>query len=97
LIVDYANVFASLEKALAIYGAGRGVATPVRDKSQLIDELRKVLDEAVAFCLTCRVNVPSIEELPSRSFERLKLLGEAVEKLISPDPRARSSWPTSAW
>ena len=28
LIVDYANVFASLEKALAIYGAGKGGKTP---------------------------------------------------------------------
>jgi len=27
VIVDYANVFASLEKALAIYGAGRGGVT----------------------------------------------------------------------
>ena len=35
LIVDYANVFASLEKALAIYGKGKDGATPVRDKSQL--------------------------------------------------------------
>ena len=29
MIVDYANVFASLEKALAIYGAGKGGANPV--------------------------------------------------------------------
>ncbi|NNM79326.1 MAG: type I restriction endonuclease subunit R, partial [Gallionella sp.] len=32
LIVDYANVFASLEKALAIYGQGGGGEMPVRDK-----------------------------------------------------------------
>jgi type I restriction enzyme R subunit len=32
LIVDYANVFASLERALAIYGKGRDGSTPVRDK-----------------------------------------------------------------
>ena len=32
LIVDYANVFASLEKALAIYAKGQGGTTPVRDK-----------------------------------------------------------------
>src|SRR6478736_9053525 len=40
LIVDYANVFASLEKALAIYAKGQGGATPVRDKRQLVEELR---------------------------------------------------------
>src|SRR6516164_1380630 len=45
LIVDYANVFASLEKALAIYGKGKDGATPVRDKSQLIESLRKALKE----------------------------------------------------
>ena len=37
VIVDYANVFASLEKALAIYGAGKGGESPVRDKQQLVD------------------------------------------------------------
>jgi type I restriction enzyme R subunit len=46
MIVDYANVFASLEKALAIYGAGKGGKNPVKDKQQLVEELRK----AVARC-----------------------------------------------
>ena len=32
MIVDYANVFASLEKALAIYGKGKGGSNPVQDK-----------------------------------------------------------------
>ena len=32
VIVDYANVFASLEKALAIYGAGKDGKTPVRTR-----------------------------------------------------------------
>ena len=50
MIVDYANVFASLEKALAIYGAGKGGASPVRDKTQLVEELRKALMAATAFC-----------------------------------------------
>ena len=35
VIVDYANVFASLEKALAIYGAGKGGKNPVQDKQKL--------------------------------------------------------------
>jgi len=41
--VDYANVFASLEKALAIYAKGQGGTTPVRDKQQLVGELRKAV------------------------------------------------------
>ena len=44
LIVDYANVFASLEKALAIYAKGQGGTTPVRDKQQLVEELRKAVE-----------------------------------------------------
>ena len=50
VIVDYANVFASLEKALAIYGAGKGGASPVRDKQELVEELREAVDDATAFC-----------------------------------------------
>lgn len=33
LIVDYANVFVSLEKALSIYGRGQDGTTPVRRKA----------------------------------------------------------------
>src|SRR5437870_13406924 len=49
MIVDYANVFASLERALAIYGAGRGGATPVRDKAQLVADLKHSMDAAIRF------------------------------------------------
>ena len=50
LIVDYANVFASLERALAIYGAGKDGKSPVRDKQQLVSELRSALEAATRFC-----------------------------------------------
>src|SRR5687767_15462997 len=43
MIVDYANVFASLERALAIYGAGNGGANPVRDKQELVAALREAV------------------------------------------------------
>jgi len=43
VIVDYANVFASLEKALAIYGAGKGGERPLKDKQKLVDELRQAV------------------------------------------------------
>ncbi len=86
LIVDYANVFASLEKALAVYGAGQGGATPVRNKEQLIADLRKAIDEATQFCASKRVNLSVIEEAPPKTMERLNLLSEAVNALISPDP-----------
>ena len=54
VIVDYANVFASLEKALAIYGAGKDGKSPVKDKQQLVEELRKAVDDATAFCASAR-------------------------------------------
>ena len=89
MIVDYANVFASLEKALAIYGQGKGGANPVKDKKQLVEDLRKALDAATSFCANHQVNLSDIEQLVSRSMERLQLIEDAVNALISPDPLRR--------
>jgi type I restriction enzyme R subunit len=86
LIVDYANVFSSLEQALAIYGKGQGGATPVRDKAQLVEELRKAMEEAKTFCLRHGVSLDAIESMPSGTLDRLNALATAVEVLISPDP-----------
>lgn len=86
LIVDYANVFASLEKALAIYGRGRDGTTPVRDKQALIEELRAALDQAGTFCSGQGVELSAIEGAKTGSLERLSLLAEAVNRLITPDP-----------
>jgi type I restriction enzyme R subunit len=85
LIVDYANVFASLEKALAVYGAGAGNATPVRDKAELVRELTISLEAASSFCTIRGVNLSLIEAAASGSLQRLQLLGAAVNALISPD------------
>src|SRR5262249_56349070 len=41
VIVDYANVFASLERALAIYGPGGGVGKLVKDMPNLSADSRK--------------------------------------------------------
>ena len=84
LIVDYANVFASLERALAIYGKGTGGETPVRDKAGLIEDLRQSLAEAEAFCALHGVSISAIEA--SSDMQRLDLVTQAVERLISPDP-----------
>lgn len=84
LIVDYANVFASLEKALAIYGAGKGGKTPVRDKKQLVEDLRKAVEAATAFCQARGVSLNAIHSA-STGIERLELLCQAVEAVISPD------------
>jgi type I restriction enzyme R subunit len=84
LIADYANVFASLEKALAIYGAGKGGATPVRDKAELIKELGRAVEAAIVFCTTQGVNVIGIES--TTGLDKVRLIGDAVDALISPDP-----------
>jgi type I restriction enzyme R subunit len=86
MIVDYANVFASLERALAIYGAGKGGKTPVRDKKKLVEDLTRAVEEATAFCATRGVVLPAIEQLPAGSLQRLERIDDAVNALISPDP-----------
>jgi type I restriction enzyme R subunit len=89
VIVDYANVFASLEKALAIYGAGKGGRSPVQDKKKLVEEMRKAVDEAVLFCANQGVVLAALEQLPAGSIQRLQRLDDAVNALISPDPLRR--------
>jgi type I restriction enzyme R subunit len=89
MIVDYANVFASLERALAIYGAGKGGTSPVQDKQQLVLELREAIEAATTFCAAQRVVLGDIEQLVSGSMERLQQMDDAVNALISPDPLRR--------
>ena len=89
MIVDYANVFASLEKALAIYGAGKGGKNPVKDKAKLVADLRQAVEAATTFCATRQVILPAIEQLPTGSLERLQRIDDAVNALISPDPLRR--------
>ncbi len=89
MIVDYANVFASLEKALAIYGAGKDGKNPVRDKQKLVADLRQAVDAATAFCAQRQVILPAIEQLAAGSLQRLQRIADAVDALISPDPLRR--------
>lgn len=89
MIVDYANVFASLEKALAIYGKGGPGGNPVKDKEKLVADLRKAVKDAVAFCASRGVVLCDIEKSPVGSMERLKLIGDAIDALIAPDQTRR--------
>ena len=85
VIVDYANVFASLEKALAIYGKGKGGANPVKDKAELVAALREAVDEATAFCADHGVDLDAMEALPVGRLERLEAVENAIEALIAPE------------
>lgn len=90
LIVDYANVFVSLEKALAIYGKGGGGEAPVRDKHQLVDELRVAVADAMAYCASRGVSLADIEAQPAGSMARLQHVADAVDALIAPDAERKA-------
>jgi type I restriction enzyme, R subunit len=85
LIVDYANVFASLEKALAIYGKGGGEEMPVRDKKALADELRYAINDANVYCLEHGVALAEIENMPTANFAQAGAIGDAADKLMAPE------------
>jgi type I restriction enzyme R subunit len=89
MIVDYANVFASLERALAIYGAGKGGATPVKDKEQLVVALREAVASATTFCAGHGADLIAIESLPLGSMKRLAAVEDAINKLIAPESLRR--------
>ncbi len=89
VIVDYANVFASLEQALAIYGAGKGGANPLKDKAQLAAALRDAVAGATAFCASHGVDLVAMEQMPLGGMDRLAAVAHAINALISPDPVRR--------
>ncbi len=81
LIVDYVGVFRNLERALAIYGAGRGGDKPVQDKAALTAALRNALKETAALCRENKVELKKIRD--TAGFDRVALLDEAVELLVA--------------
>jgi len=78
-------VFASLEKALAIYGKGRGGETPVRDKKELAEQLRQAVKDTTAFCKSHGVNLAKIEETPTANFARVGAIKDAANLLMAPE------------
>jgi type I restriction enzyme R subunit len=69
LIVDYANVFQELEKALAIYGSGTGGGEmPVKDKKELVEALRVALDQVAEFCRKQNVDLAAILDSSNKFF-----------------------------
>ena len=85
LIVDYANVFASLEKALAIYGKGGSGVMPVRDKNALADELSYAVNDANVFCLEHGVALAEIENMPTANFAQAGAIQVAADRLMAPE------------
>jgi type I restriction enzyme R subunit len=85
VIVDYANVFASLERALAIYGKGRGGERPVRDKQALVEELRRAVAAATQFCKVRGVDLTKIEGASAEKFERAQAVEDGANRLLNPE------------
>jgi type I restriction enzyme R subunit len=84
-IVDYANVFASLERALAIYAQGRGGKLPVRDKKALVAELRLAVEQTTEFCKARGVDLAGIEGASAEKFERAQAVEDGANRLLAPE------------
>lgn len=79
LIVDYANVFQELEKALAVYGSGSAGEMPVKDKSELVAALKISLEQTAEFCRKQNVDLDAVAGATSEFFVL------AVNQLIRTD------------
>ena len=87
LIVDYVGIFRDLERALAIYAEGTdaGGSNPIRDKSELVAQLRDEIAEVKEFCANLGVNLPKIEAAQPKTFERLQGIEDAVNSILIND------------
>jgi type I restriction enzyme R subunit len=71
LIVDYVGIFRNLQNALAIYATGHeDEVSPVKDKSELVDQLREAITETRAFCEQQGVDLQKI--IDAEGFESSK-------------------------
>ena len=88
LIVDYVGIFRSLQKALAIYGTGRGGTLgpgemPVQSKEELIEDLKRALNDISQFAKNHDVILVNLAD--ERAFERIAAIDDAVEKILKSD------------
>src|SRR5260370_34465363 len=81
LIVDYVGIFRDLQKALAIYGSAQvGTVpgeTPIKDKAELVNQLREAIAVATDYCKERGVDLPKIRDAKA-GYEREKLKEDAV-------------------
>jgi type I restriction enzyme R subunit len=89
VIVDYANVFASLEKALAIYGAGRAARLRSRTSSNWSRNCARRWWMPRPSAPRTKVMLAEIEATAAGSMERLSRIQDGMNALISPDPLRR--------
>jgi type I restriction enzyme, R subunit len=91
LIVDYVGIFRDLQKALAIYGTAQGGTkpgeTPIKDKVELVKQLRESIDQATVFGNERGVDPAKIRD--AKGFERERLKEDAVAAIVVNDETRR--------
>jgi len=85
LIVDYVGVFRNLQKALATYATGHEpddpeATNPVKDKSELVGQLREAVAEAKDFCKQQGVDLEKI--IKAEGFEASKYQKEFARAIV---------------
>jgi type I restriction enzyme R subunit len=92
LIVDYIGIFRDLQKALAIYGSGlegglEAGEMPVEAKQALVQSLRQSIQETREFLSERNIELDTFRE--QEGFERVRVLDDAVDTLVSGDETKR--------
>lgn len=88
LIVDYIGVLHNLNKALSIYAAPTDesrVDMPIIEKSELIEQLRKDIQEVTELFEEWGVSLSKI--ITATGFERINLMDDAIEHILENDER----------
>lgn len=90
-IVDYINIFSSLQQALGMYGggvaeggAGYQVDSPAKDKSELVTALGIAVGELHVFLNSKDIDLAGIVSAPADGFAKLSLLDNTSEILLEP-------------
>ncbi|GGA77244.1 DEAD/DEAH box helicase [Neiella marina] len=92
-IVDYINIFSSLQQALGLYGGGQiseptpgyGVDSPAKDKRELVAALGTAIAELRAFLTKHHIDLETIISAPTEGFTKLQMLDDASEILLNPE------------
>ncbi len=87
LIVDYIGIFRDLERALAIYAEGTDAEgrSPIRNKSELVDQLQGEVTGVKEFCENLGIDLVKVEEVEPKTFERIQGIEDAVNCILIND------------
>ena len=90
-VVDYINIFSSLQVALGLYGGGIAegeskylIDSPAKDKSELVAALGIAVGELQVFLNSKHIDLSAIISSPADGFAKLTLLDNASEILLEP-------------